>query len=99
MPDCMFDFRLSDDGKIELANIAESTEDHIMKTCYPDLSNVLVKAEQDDAGTCSEAWRKQVRDAVESERKRIWDSQPPAREAETLVGRDIQRQLGAASWS
>ena len=28
MPDCMFDFRLSDDGKIELANIAESTEDH-----------------------------------------------------------------------
>ena len=45
MTDCMFDFRLSDDGKIELANIAESTEDHIMKTCYPDLSNALANAE------------------------------------------------------
>src|SRR4030095_11832983 len=98
MTDCMFDFRLSDDGKIELANIAESTEDHIMKTCYPDLSNALAKAEWDDTGQAySEEGRKQVRDAVESERKRLWNSQPPAREAETLVGRDIQRQLGAAS--
>ena len=98
MTDCMFDFRLSDDGKIELANIAESTEDHIMKICYPDLSNALAKAEWDDNGQAySEEGRKQVRDAVESERKRLWEGQPPAKEAETLVGRDIQRQLGAAS--
>ena len=98
MTDCMLDFRLSDDGKIELANIAESTEDHIMTICYPDLSNALAKAEWDDNEQAySEEGRKQVRDAVESERKRLWDSQPPAREAETLVGRDIQKQLGAAS--
>ena len=58
---------------------------------------------KDDAIELLDEWgnaeqgSKQVRDAVESERKRLWDSQPPAREAETLVGRDIQRQLGAAS--
>ena len=97
MTDCMFDFRLNDDGKIELSNIAESTEDYIMKTCYPDLRGALTEAEHDDTGTYSEEGQKQVRDAVESERNRLWESQPPAKEAETLVGRDIQKQLGAAS--
>jgi hypothetical protein len=31
------------------------------------------------------------------ERTRLWDSQPPAKEAETALGREIQKQLGAAS--
>jgi hypothetical protein len=31
------------------------------------------------------------------ERTRLWDSQPPAKEAETGVGREIQKQTGAAS--
>jgi hypothetical protein len=55
MTDCMFDFRLDDDGHIELADIGEST------------------------------------------RGRLWDSQPPAKEAETGLGREIQKRLGAAS--
>ena len=37
MTDCMFDFRLSDDGQIELAGIGEATEVYIMETCYPEL--------------------------------------------------------------
>ena len=37
MADCMFDFRLSDDGQIELAGIGEATEEYIMETCYPEL--------------------------------------------------------------
>jgi hypothetical protein len=32
----MFDFRLRDDGQIELVDIGESTHDCIMETCYPD---------------------------------------------------------------
>ncbi|MGA3238400.1 MAG: hypothetical protein ABSG03_19070 [Bryobacteraceae bacterium] len=31
--DCMVDFRLGDDGRIELAGMGESTEEGIMKTC------------------------------------------------------------------
>jgi hypothetical protein len=37
MADCMFDFRLSDDGEIELANVGESTQESIMETGYPEL--------------------------------------------------------------
>ena len=98
MTDCMFDFRLDDDGKIELANIAESTEDRIMKTCYPELNKVLATVEWDHTGLAySKQGRQRVREAVEAERTRLWDSQPPAKEAETEVGRDIQKQIGAAS--
>jgi hypothetical protein len=39
----------------------------------------------------------QSREAVELERTRLWDSQPPAKEAETGLGREIQKQTGAAS--
>jgi len=46
MPDCMFDFRLDDDGQIELADIGEATYDHILRTCYPELEKTLEAAEQ-----------------------------------------------------
>ena len=35
LTDCMFDFRLSDDGHLELVDVGESTHDCIMETCYP----------------------------------------------------------------
>ena len=96
--DCMFDFRLGDNGRIELASIGESTEERIMKACYPDLSEALATAEWDDDGNDhSAAGRKQVREAVELERTRLWDNQPRAKEAETGLGREIQNQIGAAS--
>jgi hypothetical protein len=96
MTDCMFDFRLRDDGQIELVDIGESTHDHILETCYPNLSNALARAEWDEAELdCPE--NQQIREAVEVERTRLWDSQPQAKEAETEVGREIQKQTGAAS--
>jgi hypothetical protein len=96
--DCMFDFRLTDEGQIELANISEYTEDLIMRTCYPNLGEALASSELDGEGVgYSEAGRKQVREAVELERTRLWDSQPQGNDAETEIGRDIQKQTGAAS--
>lgn len=50
MTDCMFDFRLADDGQIELADIDESTHDCIMENCYPELKKSLATAERDEAG-------------------------------------------------
>ena len=98
MTDCMFDFRLGDDGQFELANTGESTHDGIMKTCFPDLNKALATAEWDEAGLdYSAKGHKQIREAVELERTRLWDSQPPAKEAETGLGREIQTQIGAAS--
>jgi hypothetical protein len=98
MTDCMFDFRLSDNGQMELVDIGESTNDCILETCYPYLDKAFATAEWDDAGLdYSERGRKQIREAVELERTRLSGSQPPAKEAETEVGREIQKQTGAAS--
>lgn len=41
MTDCMFDFRLNDDGRVEVADIGEATEEFIMETCYPELQKAL----------------------------------------------------------
>jgi hypothetical protein len=98
MSECKFDFRLDDEGQIELADIGEATHDHLMRTCYPELEKALETAEWDDAGVVYSAEsRVRIREAVESERKRLWSNQPPAPVAQTEVGRQIQKQTGAAS--
>ena len=93
MSDCMFDFRLSDDGQIELGGIGEATEEYIMETCYPELQKVLSAAEGSDSHDSQE----QIRRTVERERTRLWDNQPPVKPAATELGREIQKQLGAPS--
>ncbi len=96
--DCMFDFRLSDEGDMELVDIGGSTRDGILETCYPHLNDALATAECDETGRdYSRKGREQIREAVELERTRMWDTQPAAKEAETDLGREIQKQTGAAS--
>jgi hypothetical protein len=51
MPECMFDFRLRDDGEIEVADIGEATYDFILGTCYPELEKALGAAESDENGS------------------------------------------------
>jgi hypothetical protein len=98
LTDCMFDFRLADDGRIELANIGESTEERIMEACYPKLRYALSIAERDETEQeLSENGREQIREAVELERTRLWNGQPQGKDAETELGRDIQKQIGAPS--
>ena len=98
MTDCMFDFRLDDDGHIELADIGESTRDCIMETSYPELNKAFATADWDETGLGPSAkGREQIQEAVKLERGRLWDSQPPAKEAETGLGREIQKRIGAAS--
>jgi hypothetical protein len=98
MMNCMFDFRLRDDGQFELADIGGSTHDCIMETCYPELNKAFATAEWDETGQGHSAnASEQIRTAVELERTRLWNSQPPAKEAETGLGREIQKQTGAPS--
>ena len=98
MPDCMFDFRLDDSGQIELAQIGEAAHDYIMETCYPGLGEVLMKADWDDElQDHSAKGYEQIRAAVEHERNRLWDKQPPGKDADTALGRDIQQHMGASS--
>ena len=66
MPDCMFDFRLRDDGRIELVDIGESTHDCIMETCYPELDKAFASAEWDETGLGHSAkGREQIRADLE----------------------------------
>jgi hypothetical protein len=98
MSDCMFDFRLADDGQIELADVGEITQESLMESCYPELGKALDAAEWDDSGLgYSAKGLDQIRQAVELERTRLWEDQPPTKEAETALGREIQKQTGAAS--
>ena len=98
MPDCMFDFRLRNDGQIELSSIGESTDDFIMQTCYPELDKAISTAERnaEDSGF-SAGGKRQIRAAVKLERARLWSKQPHAKKAETELGREIQEQTGAPS--
>src|SRR5450755_1046377 len=84
MTHCMFDFRLDDDGEIELADMGEATHDHVMAVCYPELDKALGAAEQDETGHgYSAKGHDQIREAVALERTRLWDTQPPVKEADT----------------
>src|ERR1700686_2095202 len=63
MPHSMFDFRLRDDGQIELADIGEATHDFIMETCYPELDKAISTAEWDFEGSdLSSSGNKQIRE-------------------------------------
>ena len=86
MRDCMFDFRLTDKGEIELAGIGEVTYDRILTSCYPELCKALPTGDGS-----------KIRKAVEEERTRLWDTQPAPKAAETAIGREIQKRTGAAS--
>jgi hypothetical protein len=46
MQDCMFDFRLNDDGEIELAETVEATYAHVMEKCYPVALEVMSEAQR-----------------------------------------------------
>ncbi|MGD1092668.1 MAG: hypothetical protein ABSB35_11855 [Bryobacteraceae bacterium] len=98
MTDCMFDFRLNDDGQFELADTGEVTHDCIMETCYPELDNAFATAEWDETGLdYSAKGRERIRAAVKLERTRLLDGQTPGKVAETGLGREIQDQTGAPS--
>ena len=98
MESCMFDFRLSDEGEIGLTQIGEHTHEVIMEKCYPVLDEALGTAEFDDQGCgYTEKGHEAIRKAVECERTRLWDGQPPGKEADTELGRQIQRQFDAPS--
>ena len=79
IPECMFDFRLRDDGEIELADIGEATYDFILGTCYPELEKALNPAESDENGSdFTSEGQNQIRDAVTREDAPM--GQPVARE-------------------
>ena len=68
------------------------------KPAIPNFDRAFAAAEWEETGRgYTEKGQAQIREAVEHERTRLWDSKAAPKEAETSLGREIQKQTGAAS--
>jgi len=81
--DFMADFRLNDEGELELQAFGDATEEDVWEAAYPLLGGAL-SDDHPDAET--------VREAVQEERERLAGKK--AKQAKTEAGRRLQRQLG-----
>jgi hypothetical protein len=92
----MVDFRLNDQGEIELAEFGEETTDLVWDRCYPELESVLSRIEvtSNSGDRCNLRAAHKIKKAVEHERKRLWsvqhDNSAPAK---TAIGRELQKCL------
>src|SRR5687767_10619782 len=70
MPEFLVDFGLNDEGRLELNQFGEGTLDAIMEKAFPELNKTVLSEDFDET---SEAYKTAVRQAVEVERKRLWN--------------------------
>jgi hypothetical protein len=96
---CLVDFRIDDDGEMQVNSFGEVTEEVILHRCYPELAETMLNANYDPSQKdCAPAVKEEIRRAVEHERNRLSDdSRREAKPAATELGRSIQRQLDCAS--
>jgi hypothetical protein len=81
----LVDFRLNDDGNLELNEFGESTLNEIMEEAFPELE----KTQSEDPAV--------IRQAVELERTRLWGKKKKTKQAKTEIGQRLQKELGAAA--
>jgi hypothetical protein len=93
----MADFRLSDDGEIEVTQFGDETHDSIWDACYPALRDLLGSDEViGPEGSDKSGGSERVRNAVEHERTRLWEGQP-VDEPATELGRRIAKNMGTSA--
>jgi hypothetical protein len=92
----MIDFRLNDQGGIELADIGEETAEFIWDPCYVDLDQLLSSEDvfHPLRGVRKREVTKKIRRAVEHERKRLLRVQAESTPARTALGLELQKRLG-----
>jgi len=90
---CMVDFRLNDQGEIELEQFEEETERFVWETCYPELHTFLSSVLPEDCGEYPAEVKELIRQAVQHERTRLWGNQPECPQAKTEIGRTLQKRL------
>ncbi|MBI4909549.1 MAG: hypothetical protein HY820_38385 [Acidobacteria bacterium] len=83
----MADFRLTDEGEVELRQLGEDTSADLWDHCFAALRDVLSdQSLYDESGEFTKSGRRRLREAVENERKRHAENQP-ADEPSTELGR------------
>jgi hypothetical protein len=94
--DFMVDFRLNDEGDLELAEFGESCRDTILNKAYPRLLEAITAAPTTPSGETTAEGKKMVRKAVEEERKRSLKRTGSPRPA-TEAARTLQQKMGASA--
>ena len=92
--DFMVDFRLTDDGDLELQAFGENSEDDIWNRAFPVVSEAIVNLPATKAGSPTPAGQERIRKAVQAERQRL-RGKKKVKPAETELGKSVQRQMGA----
>ena len=93
----LVDFRLANDGSLELSQFGGGTYDEIMKKAFPELDKTFMSDELHGLNEHSQAYKSAIRTAVASERKRLWGKKKNLKEAKTELGKRLQKELGAAA--
>lgn len=93
---CMIDFRINERGEIELGQLGHDTAEFVWKTCYPFLDAVLSSADvlAHRAGEATLTAAEKIRRAVAHERERLQRRGSEGQQAQTEIGRFLQRMLG-----
>jgi len=95
----LIDFRLDDEGRLELAELGEGTEDAIMGTAFPELEETLTSDELLALTPESPEYQKKLREAVQRERERLWGAQrhKKVRRPRTELGKRLQKSMAAST--
>ena len=94
--DFMVDFRLNDDGELELTEFGERCRDSILEKAYPRLLEAITTAPMTPAGGPTAEGIEMVRRAVQEERTRpLKPTRVP--QAATEAARELQRKMGSSA--
>jgi hypothetical protein len=94
--DFMVDFRLNDEGELELKEFGESCRDSILEKAYPRLLAAMSTAPMTPAGGSTVEGTAMVRKAVEEERTRpLKPTRVPKPTSE--AAKELQKKLGASA--
>ncbi len=90
----MVDFRLTDDGELELQGFGERFLDDIWDRAYPVLSQTRLNAPTNSAGELTPPGKEMIRKAVQAEKQRLIGKKK-RKLADTELGKSVQSQMGA----
>jgi hypothetical protein len=94
--DFMVDFRLNDEGDLELTEFGESCRDTILKNVYPRLLEAMMAAPVTPSGGTTAEGKAMVLKAVEEERtRRLKPTRSP--QPATEAARTLQEKMGASA--
>lgn len=97
LTDFLVDFRLNDEGRLEFGGFGEATEDEIMDRAYPELEQLKTSDELDGLDPEGDEYAQKIKQAVEWEKKRLWQTGKRSKQPQTEMGKRIQKRTGAAT--